>query len=73
MDAEISELGPGIKSADCPVRGKAHQSPLKMKKRERQPITAYRSHPIPSAFALLPENPNPIPEVGCGQRPQKRQ
>ena len=28
---------------------------------------------IPSAFVLLPENPNSIPEAGCGQRPQNEQ
>ncbi|RHT51377.1 hypothetical protein DW768_09525 [Ruminococcus sp. AM29-26] len=28
---------------------------------------------IPSAFVLLPEFPYSIPEVGCGQRPRKKQ
>lgn len=28
---------------------------------------------IPSAFVLLPEFPYYIPEVGCGQRPRKKQ
>ena len=34
---------------------------------------AYHSHflSIPSAFVLLPGFPDSIPEVGCGQRPQK--
>ena len=28
---------------------------------------------IPSAFVLLPGFPDSIPEVGCGQRPRKKQ
>ena len=38
---------------------------------ERKQTVAHRSHLIPSALVLLPENPSLIPEAGCGQRPQK--
>ena len=34
-------------------------------------LTHSRSLSIPSAFVLLPEISRSIPEVGCGQRPQK--
>ena len=75
MDAVISELGPGIESADCLVWRTDYQ--LSVKKEKQEWICAKADHSrflsIPSAFVLLPEFPYSIPEVGCGQRPRKKQ
>ena len=75
MDAEISELGPGVESADCPVWRTAYQLSVRKEKQEWICPKAGHSHflSIPSAFVLLPEFPCPIPEAGCGQRPRKEQ
>ena len=73
MDAEISKLGSGIESADCLVWRTAYQ--LSVKKEKQEWICSKADHSrflsIPSAFVLLPGFPDSIPEVGCGQRPQK--
>ena len=73
MDAEISKLGSGIESADCLVWRTAYQLSVKKEKQERRCSKAHHSRflSIPSAFVLLPGFPDSIPEVGCGQRPQK--
>lgn len=75
MDAEISELGSGVESVDCPVWGTAYQ--LSVRKEKQEWICSKADHSrflsIPSAFVLLPEFPYSIPEVGCGQRPRKKQ
>ena len=75
MDAEISELGSGIESADCPLWGTAYQ--LSVGKDKQEWICSKADHSrflsIPSAFVLLPGFPDSIPEVGCGQRPRKKQ
>ena len=73
MDAEISELGLSVESADCLVWKTAYQ--LSVKKEKQEWICSKADHSrflsIPSAFVLLPGSPDSIPEVGCGQRPQK--
>ena len=73
MDAEIPKLGSGIESADCPIWRTAYQLFVRKEKQEWSCPKANhsRSLSIPSAFVLLPEFPHSIPEVGCGQRPQK--
>ena len=73
MDAEIPKLGSGIESADCPLWGTAYQLSVGKEKQEWSCSKANhsRSLSIPSAFVLLPEFTHSIPEVGCGQRPQK--
>ena len=75
MDTEISELGSGVKSADCPVWRTAYQLSIRKEKQEWKCLKAIhsRSLSIPSAFVLLPGFSDSIPEVGCGQSPQKRQ
>ena len=75
MDAEISELGSGVESVDCPVWRTAYQLPVRKEKQEWICSKAdhSRSLSIPSAFVLLPEFPYSIPEAGCGQRPRKKQ
>ena len=69
MDLEIPRMGSGAEPAGCPVRRAADGSFIK-RSGWQQPKTC---HPIliPSAFILLPEYPILIPEVGCGQSPQK--
>ena len=73
MDAEIPKLGSGIESADCPIWRTAYQLFVRKEKQEWSCPKANhsRSLSIPSAFVLLPEFSHSIPEVGCGQRPQK--
>ena len=75
MDTEISELGSGVESADCLVWRTAYQ--LSVRKEKQEWICSKADHSrflsIPSAFVLLPGFPDSIPEVGCGQRPRKKQ
>ena len=75
MDAEIPKLGSGIESADCPIWRTAYQLFVRKEKQEWSCPKANhsRSLSIPSAFVLLPEFSHSIPEVGCGQRPRKKQ
>ena len=72
MDAEIPKLGSGAEPADCPVWRTAYQLSIR-KKQEwcRSNASHSRSLSIPSVFVLLPGFSHSIPEVGCGQRPQK--
>ena len=73
MDAEISELGSGVESANCFVWRTDYQ--LFVRKEKQEWICSKADHSrflsIPSAFVLLPGFPDSIPEVGCGQRPRK--
>lgn len=75
MDAEISELGSGVESVDCPVWRTAYQLSVRKEKQEWSCPKADHSRflSIPSAFVLLPEFPCFIPEAGCGQRLRKKQ
>ena len=73
MDAEISELGSGIESADCLIWRTAYQLSVRKEKQKWRCFKANHSRllSIPSAFVLLPKLPDSIPEVGCGQSPRK--
>ena len=73
MDTEISELGSGVESADlsCMENG----LPISVRKEKQEWICSKADHSrflsIPSHLYYLPEFPYSIPEVGCGQSPQK--
>lgn len=71
MDPEIPWLGSGAEPVDRIIWGKADGVFIRKKKPGRLILTESRPSLIPSALKVLPEKPSLIPEVGCGQSPQK--
>ncbi len=69
MDAALQELGSGTEPDDRPLWGKAYPVPVKKEKPGHHALSKRCPGLIPSALAVLPENPSLIPEAGCGQRP----
>ncbi len=74
MDAEVSELGSGIESADCPVWRTAHCLSVREKKSRNGEALLSPSFLL-SVYSfgiyIIARNFRSYSEVGCGQSPQK--